>query len=107
VHRDETVYILSCIYYAALELSLSKIGRVFNSGNSQAVRLPKEFRLNVSEVDISREGNALVLRPRMNPATRWAALHAAIARKSGSDLSPDTRGQPGEQERPDLDTAFE
>ncbi len=86
---------------------MSKIGRVFNSGNSQAVRLPKEFRLDVSEVDISREGNALVLRPRNNLGARWGALHAAIARRSGSELTPDTRDQPGEQERPELDTAFE
>lgn len=36
--------------------------RVFQSGNSQAVRLPKEFRLNVEQVEIFRRGNELVLR---------------------------------------------
>lgn len=36
--------------------------RVFQSGNSQAVRLPKEFRLNVDRVEIFRRGNDLVLR---------------------------------------------
>lgn len=36
--------------------------RVFQSGNSQAVRLPKEFRLNVDRVEIFRRGNELVLR---------------------------------------------
>lgn len=35
--------------------------RVFQSGNSQAVRLPKEFRLNVKQVEISRRGDELVL----------------------------------------------
>jgi antitoxin VapB len=36
--------------------------RVFKSGNSQAVRLPKEFRLQSKEVEIFRRGNELVLR---------------------------------------------
>lgn len=36
--------------------------RVFQSGNSQAVRLPKEFRLNVDRVEIFRRGNEIVLR---------------------------------------------
>lgn len=36
--------------------------RVFQSGNSQAVRLPKEFRLNVEQVEIFRRGNEIVLR---------------------------------------------
>ncbi len=38
--------------------------RVFKSGNSQAVRLPKEFRLNGPEVDIFRRGDEIVLRER-------------------------------------------
>ena len=36
--------------------------RVFKSGNSQAVRLPKEFRLKGPEVEISRRGDEIVLR---------------------------------------------
>ena len=36
--------------------------RIFKSGNSQAVRLPKEFRLNGNEVDIFRRGKEIVLR---------------------------------------------
>ncbi|MCP5432262.1 MAG: AbrB/MazE/SpoVT family DNA-binding domain-containing protein [Alphaproteobacteria bacterium] len=35
--------------------------RVFKSGNSQAVRLPKEFRLSVDEVEIFRRGEEIVL----------------------------------------------
>ncbi|MBX3692248.1 MAG: AbrB/MazE/SpoVT family DNA-binding domain-containing protein [Dokdonella sp.] len=37
--------------------------RIFRSGRSQAVRLPKEFRFDVDEVRIRREGGALVLEP--------------------------------------------
>jgi antitoxin VapB len=36
--------------------------RVFRSGNSQAVRLPKEFRLQSKEVEIFRRGDEIVLR---------------------------------------------
>jgi antitoxin VapB len=36
--------------------------RVFQSGNSQAVRLPKQFRLDASEVEIFRRGDEIVLK---------------------------------------------
>jgi antitoxin VapB len=36
--------------------------RVFKSGNSQAVRLPKQFRLSGNEVEIFRRGKEIVLR---------------------------------------------
>ena len=35
---------------------------VFQSGNSQAVRLPKEFRFNAKTVEIFRRGDEVVLR---------------------------------------------
>ena len=38
------------------------VTRVFKSGNSQAVRLPKAFRLKGPEVEISRRGDEIVLR---------------------------------------------
>lgn len=38
------------------------LARVFQSGNSQAVRLPKEFRLSVDQVEIFRRGDELILR---------------------------------------------
>jgi antitoxin VapB len=36
--------------------------KVFKSGNSQAVRLPKEMRFDVSEVEIFKRGDEVVLR---------------------------------------------
>jgi antitoxin VapB len=38
------------------------IAKVFQSGNSQAVRLPKEFRFRSKEVEITRRGDEVVLR---------------------------------------------
>ncbi len=39
--------------------------RVFQSGNSQAVRIPLEFQFDVTELEIFRRGNEIVLRPKM------------------------------------------
>jgi antitoxin VapB len=36
--------------------------KVFRSGNSQAVRLPKEFRFKAKEVEVFRRGDEVVLR---------------------------------------------
>ena len=36
--------------------------KIFQSGNSQAVRLPKAFRFRSKEVEITRRGDEVVLR---------------------------------------------
>ena len=36
---------------------------VFQSGNSQAIRIPKEFQFHTKRVEIFREGKSIVLRP--------------------------------------------
>ena len=36
--------------------------KVFKSGNSQAVRLPKEFQFDETELEIFRRGDEVVLR---------------------------------------------
>jgi antitoxin VapB len=41
--------------------------KVFKSGNSQAIRLPKEYRLDVDSVQINKIGNLLVLIPKDDP----------------------------------------
>ena len=38
-----------------------KVARLFATGRSQAVRLPKEFRFDGETVLVHREGNAVVL----------------------------------------------
>nr|WP_145548781.1 type II toxin-antitoxin system VapB family antitoxin [Variovorax boronicumulans] len=54
------------------------LARVFQSGNSQAVRLPKEFRLDVDQVEIFRQGNDIVLRQSPPPATAVFDLLASL-----------------------------
>jgi antitoxin VapB len=49
--------------------------RIFKSGNSQAVRLPKEFQFDVDEVEIFRRGDEIVLRKRaLNLAAAFELL---------------------------------
>ena len=46
--------------------------KVFWTGRSQAVRLPKEYRLSSSEVRVRKHGNALILEP-IPDDWRWLA----------------------------------
>lgn len=39
-----------------------KFAKVFKSGNSQALRLPKEFQFHSKEVEIFKRGNDVILR---------------------------------------------
>ena len=42
---------------------MPETAKIFMTGRSQAVRLPKEFRFDGDEVRIRHEGNAVVLEP--------------------------------------------
>jgi antitoxin VapB len=56
--------------------------KVFKSGNSQAVRLPKEYRLDADEVFVNRIGNVLILVSKDDP---WAVFSDGI-REVGDDF---------------------
>lgn len=71
--------------------------KVFQSGNSQAVRLPHEMRLNVSEVEIIRHGDVLILRPLRPQATLASAFDALAG--IGDDFLLGGREQGETQER--------
>lgn len=71
--------------------------KVFRSGNSQAVRLPREMRLEGSEVQIVRRGETLILRP-ISPEVTLAAAFDALADIQG-DFLPEGRQQGEQQER--------
>ncbi|WP_018237779.1 AbrB/MazE/SpoVT family DNA-binding domain-containing protein [Ensifer sp. BR816] len=82
------------------------LARVFQSGNSQAVRLPKEFRFNAERVEITQEGDALILRPHVEEGEPWSSLKAALARGMSEDFMESGREQPEQQDRPELDAVF-
>jgi antitoxin VapB len=76
--------------------------RVFWSGRSQAVRLPKEYRFEGDEVRIRRHGSAVILEP--IPAD-WAWLDS-LSGPLDADFLDATLEQPPMQERPELNEAF-
>lgn len=39
-----------------------KTAKIFKNGNSQAVRLPREFQFDVSEVEVFKRGDKIILR---------------------------------------------
>jgi antitoxin VapB len=53
-------------------------GQGISSGNSQALRLPKEFRLKSKEVEIFRRGDEIVLRERSGLMARAFDLLAGL-----------------------------
>jgi antitoxin VapB len=85
---------------------MPQYGRVFQSGNSQAIRLPKEFRFDVDQVEVTREGDAVILRARVDHRGRWSSLRAALERGVSEDFMSDGRQQPEDGDRPDLENVF-
>ena len=77
------------------EVKLMKTAKIFKSGNSQAVRLPKELQFDVSEVEIFRRGDEIVLRKKPHNLARVFELLADMS----EDFMANGRGQPSMQER--------
>lgn len=69
--------------------------KIFKSGNSQAVRLPKEFQFDVPEVEIFRRGDEVVLKKKPKNMARVFELLTGIS----EDFMEDGRRQPPLQER--------
>jgi len=61
---------------------LPSTARLFWNGKSQAVRLPKAFRFDDTEVIIRRRGKDVILSPkpkrRVKSASEWDALFASL-----------------------------
>ena len=74
-----------------------KTAKVFQNGQSQAVRLPKEFRFEDSEVYIKKSGNVVLLIPRSDS---WSSLFGSL-KKFSSDFMSD-RVQPELDKRESL-----
>ena len=73
----------------------SKKTRLFMSGNSQAVRIPREFQLDGDEVEIQRRGNTLVIRPKKQS---WAPFMDSL-KNFTADFMEKGRRQPAIQKR--------
>ena len=71
-----------------------KTAKIFQNGQSQAVRLPKEFRFNDSEVFIKKSGNIVQLIPRSDS---WKVLFGSLKKFSRDFMSE--RSQPELEKR--------
>jgi antitoxin VapB len=89
------------LVYLILE-GLMKTAKVFWSGRSQAVRLPRAFRVDGREVRIRRRGRAIVLEP---VAESWEWLDA-LAGEVDEDFVSAVREQPEATKRPELGKVF-
>ncbi len=71
-----------------------KTAKLFQNGQSQAVRLPKEFRLPGKEVYVRKLGSAVVLLPQ---GQSWDSLFESLTQFSNDFMS--RRRQPRLQKR--------
>lgn len=72
--------------------------KLFQNGRSQAVRLPKTFRMPGAEVKIYRQGNRVILEP---IADTWDPLFESLE-EFPDDFLKEGRTQPDMQDREDL-----
>ena len=72
--------------------------KLFPTGRSQAVLLPKEFRMSGKEVKIYREGNRVIPEPL---TTTWDAMWLALD-EFPEDFMATGREQPDKQDRDEL-----
>ena len=68
---------------------MTATAKLFTHGGSQAVRLPKEFRLPGTEVRVSRFGNKVILEPIDPPPFDVKAWRARLDALGAADVFPD------------------
>ena len=78
--------------------------KLFMHGRSQAVRLPKEFRFEGTEVRVSRQGDKVILEP-FSPAPFDMKAWRARLKALGGDVLPEGRPEqpPAPEERDSFD----
>lgn len=74
-----------------------KTAKVFKQGNSQAVRLPKEFRFQDDEIFIRKQGDTVMLIPKK--ATRWQHLKNCVGKFRG-EIKRESQGAFEERDWP-------
>ena len=75
---------------------MTMLGKVFQNGRSQAIRIPKEFRVDADEVFIEKVGDTLVIKPKS--AEKWDKFFDDLSSIDTSDFLND-RTQLSLQER--------
>ena len=73
---------------------MKQIAKVFQNGRSQAIRIPKEFRVDTKEVYIEKVGDTLIIKPKKE--NRWNDFFSLLEQS-------DTSGFLEERNQPPLD----
>ena len=78
------------------------MAKVFWSGRSQAIRLPKQYRLSCREVSIHREGSKLVIEPSSEPedSLGWPLSFWKLFGALDDSFDVGERDQPHERRNP-------
>ena len=71
---------------------MTQLAKVFLNGRSQAIRIPKEFRVEGNEVYIEKVGNSLIITPKKE--NHWDAMFNALGEIDTSDFNIDRREPP-------------
>ena len=90
------VYIFAIYHDRIMSINIAKL---FWSGRSQAVRLPKDFRFEGEEVRIRRHGDSVILEP---IAKDWAWLEP-LSGPVDADFEEAATDHPKSQDHPALD----
>jgi antitoxin VapB len=67
------------------------IAKLFRNGRSQAVRLPREFRFEGSQVRVRQVAEGVLLEPLISDPAKW---FAELDRLHSAEFKRETRNQP-------------
>ena len=83
---------------------MTATAKIFMHGRSQAVRLPKEFRLPGTEVRVTKVGNKVILEPIEPPPFDVKAWREQLRALGAADFLPE--GRPEQPPFPDDEPSF-
>ena len=78
---------------------MTQLAKVFLNGRSQAIRIPKDFRVDSDEVYIEKVGNTLVITPKKD--NHWDSFSDALDKVDTSDFMTE-RTEPPMDKREEL-----
>ena len=70
---------------------MTQLAKVFQNGRSQAIRIPKEFRVDTQEVYIEKVGDSLIIKPKKD--NKWDSFFDLLEDVDTTDFLK-TRVQP-------------
>ena len=75
---------------------MTLLAKVFKNGRSQAIRIPKEFRVDSDEVYIEKVGDSLIIKPKYQD--KWDSFFGKLENVDTKEFLLD-RKEPKIQER--------